>query len=118
MAEIDIVLDGGKLELIPSLNAASKLCDKYGGLLVIADLINVGQINVATCVIWYGLSGDDMDRKEIAAKVYNTGLSKLAPKLVRYIILLMNGGREPELAKDASNEAAIVAAQVERIQHA
>jgi hypothetical protein len=114
MAEIDIVLDGEKMQLMPSLNAATKLCDKYGGLLVIADLINVGQINVASDVVWYGLSGDDMDRKEIARKVYNTGLSKLAKPLVRYVFLLMNGGREITLEKDASEAAARIATEQER----
>jgi hypothetical protein len=115
MDQVDIVLDGEKMLLTPSLSASMSLCEKYGGLLVIADLINVGHIHVAIDIVWHGLAGNDMDRKEVAKKVYATGLSKLAPKLVRYIILLMNGGREPELQKDTNRT---VAAVIERSEDA
>jgi Protein of unknown function (DUF3168) len=97
MAEIDIILDGEKMQLMPSLNAARELCRKYGGLLVLVDLINTAHFNAMVDVVWYGLgSGSDMDRKELEPKVYASGLSKLAPRLVRYVILLVNGGNEPE----------------------
>jgi hypothetical protein len=113
--QIDITLDGEKMQLTPSLSASMALCEKYGGLLVIADLVNVGHMHVATDIVWHGLVGNEMDRKEVAKKVYATGLSKLAPKLVRYIILLMNGGREPELQKDTVRS---VAAVIERAENA
>lgn len=94
MAEtIDLILDGEPMELVPTMFAAQKLSDKYNGLLVLCDLINGGSFGAITDVLWYGLGANAGERADLAKKVYEAGLSKLAPKLVRYIVLLANGGR-------------------------
>jgi hypothetical protein len=101
MDSVDINLDGETLQLMPSFNAARYFSKKYGGLFPLVDLINYGNLEAAIDVVWLGLGEDDeTKRKEVSHKIYEAGLSKLAPKLVRYVILLANGGREPEPKKD------------------
>ena len=104
MDSVDIKLDGETYQLTPSFNAARYFSKKYGGLFPLVDLINYGNLEAAIDVVWLGLGEDDETRrKEVSHKIYDAGLSKLASPLVRYIILLANGGREPEPKKSGPN---------------
>jgi hypothetical protein len=99
---VAITLDGQEVELVPSSKAAIKLSKQYRGLLLVLDHINAGSLDAGTDVIFQALGKKDSEREALVDQVWGAGLSYLAPKLVRYIALLANGGKSPEAkASDA-----------------
>ncbi len=96
--EIKITLDGSEVALVPSCRAAVKLSQKYGGLMPLVDVINIGLIDAATDVAFYALEKNDSERAKLQEQVYAAGLGYLAPHLTRYVFALMNGGKVPASA--------------------
>jgi hypothetical protein len=96
--DVRITLDGNEVKLEPSFAAAKRLSEKYVGLLPLMDHLNLGSVSAATDVIYCALGKPTEDKNKIehdrlAALVYDAGIRYLAPLLVQYVILLMNGGK-------------------------
>lgn len=101
--EIRVTIDGIEVTLLPSLNAAIKLSDRYGGFLPLLDVLNVGSLEAATDVIFWTLGKKDSERASLREQVYSAGLAYLTPHLVRYVIALMHGGRVQPPTKAAAD---------------
>jgi hypothetical protein len=98
-------MDGSEVALVPSAAAAIKLSEKHGGLYPLMDRINLGSVEAATDVAFYGLGKKDSEREQLRAHVYGAGLRYLAPLLIRYVIALANGGKVKPAAPEVSPDA-------------
>lgn len=106
--EIKVTIDGSEVTLVPSARAAVKLSHKFGGLLPLMDVINLGSMDAATDVCFYALDRQDSERAKLQEQVYAAGLGYLAPHLNKYVIALMNGGKVPAPTV-ATDESVLVA---------
>src|SRR5690242_16766792 len=97
--EIVVTIDGREVTLAPTSRACTELSRKYGGMLPLMDVLNLGNLEAATDVMFYALAKRDSERAELRDRVYDAGLRYLAPHLVRYVIALTCGGRVPEPVK-------------------
>lgn len=88
---VEIALVGGGVTLSPTLGCAMGLCAKHGSLGDVLAKLESYDLNAAVDVVH--LACGRFERKDVAQYVYDTGLVDLAPQLVRFVIMLANGGR-------------------------
>ncbi|WP_404927156.1 hypothetical protein [Mesorhizobium sp. ORM16] len=90
---VDIELDGEKVTLRPSLQAAQSISRQSGG--ISGAVRSVGQYDfdtiVAVVTLGLGLTGNEA--KEVPNRVYRTGLTDLIGPVSTYLTIIANGGR-------------------------
>jgi hypothetical protein len=104
--QITIHLDGVERELIPSVEAITKLSRAYNGLANLLDRIRLWDLDAYTAVVRYGLQIPANEAKDLPEKVYEAGIFKLMPPLTEYVALLCRGGRaesEEAAGRDEGN---------------
>jgi hypothetical protein len=100
---IDVVLidehgQGIPRILKPSIHAMRTLSRKYGGLQKLASRVGELEFEAIVDVLEVGLqvpAGSPKARQEIEALVYSTGFTELPGLCIRYIAVLLNGGKPP-----------------------
>lgn len=94
--EIAITLDGEERTLKPSLGAATRVNNRFGGFSkAIAELAALN-LDAYVVVIGHGLGATDAEQKVLKEKVYKTGVTNLVRPLTRFVVILANGGRDPD----------------------
>ena len=87
---VEIVLDGEKVTLKPSLKAALALSAQPGAIAGAVEA--VGNFNLQTMTMVVSLASG-RDTEETAEAIYKTGMVDLSPPIVRFLMMLANGGK-------------------------
>jgi hypothetical protein len=87
---VEIVLDGEKLILKPSLKAALALSSQPGAIAGVVQAVSDFNLQAMATVVSLA-SGNDAE--EAAEAIFATGMVDLAPPIVRFLTMLANGGR-------------------------
>lgn len=91
---VDIELDGDTVVLKPTLNAIQAISRQSEGIM--GAVRKVGQFDFDMIVLVIGLGTNTTDRKDqrdLAERVFATGLADLVEPVTRYLSILANGGR-------------------------
>lgn len=100
-ATVSITLEGtGEVELVPTLGAMEHLQKKFGNFQKVYDGLSSIDADAFTEVVIAGLIAKKPDRNNTKAAIYETGFLELMPDLVKFVTLLLNGGKEPEEQKE------------------
>lgn len=91
--EVTIDLSGTPATLRPLLGAAITLDKKYGGFGRLLGALEGYQLSAAIDVVLLGLGRDEAERPATTEQVFKAGLVDLTPHLIRFVIMLANGGR-------------------------
>ena len=102
---ITLHLAGQPVELVPTLGAAVELNRRHGGLMNLLAALDRYDLNAAVDVVLAARGLPEASRQETTAAVYEHGLATLTPDLVRFVILLSNGGRSPTEKDEEAKEA-------------
>lgn len=100
MDGVSIDLGGRDRSLSPTLGAAMELNKRYGGLMNLLAALERYDLAAAIDVVLCGLNLPEAQRQRATEDVYQTGLVSLTPALIRYVIVLANGGRAPKAAEE------------------
>lgn len=101
MDAIEIALGGATVTLRPTLGAAMDLSRRHGGLINVLAGLECYDLSMAADVVLAGMGAASDQRQAIEEKVFAAGLAGLVPHLVRFVILLSNGGRAPDEPAEA-----------------
>lgn len=101
MDAIEIALGGATVTLRPTLGAATDISRRHGGLMNVLAGLERYDLSMAADVVAAGISAPSDQRQAIEEKVFAAGLAGLVPHLVRFVILLSNGGRAPDEPSEA-----------------
>ncbi|MDQ0347861.1 hypothetical protein [Ancylobacter vacuolatus] len=101
MDEIEIQLGGSVVTLRPTLGAAMGMSKRHGGLMNVLAGLERYDLAMAADVVSAGTGAGADQRQAIEEKVFAAGLAGLVSPLVRFVILLSNGGRSPEEPEEA-----------------
>lgn len=101
MDAIEISLSGSPVTFRPTLGAAMDLSRRHGGLMNVLAGLERYDLSMAADVVAAGTSAASDQRQDIEEKVFAAGLAGLVPHLVRFVILLSNGGRAPDEPAEA-----------------
>ena len=106
--DIEVNILGEERKLVPSLRAAKVISKDFGGGLGAINRISQFDLDAITRIISVGLGLTANGEKQFAngegleEAVYKTGVMELAAPCIRYIHVILNGGKppseEPEVA--------------------
>ncbi|MFG1256316.1 hypothetical protein V5F79_03260 [Xanthobacter flavus] len=91
---VSLSLGGEAFTLAPTLGAAMALCRAHQSFGALIDKLEAYDLPAAIDVTRAGIglsAPGDLD-----ARVYAAGVMNIAPDLIRFVILLANGGRSPK----------------------
>lgn len=97
--DVPITLCGEELILVPSLEACRTISKMAGDSLAQAiNRCNRLDFEFVVEVVSLGLSATSPKlKKEVEAKVYETGLISISADCILYIRTVMNGGKRPDM---------------------
>lgn len=98
---ITIKLGGEDVELVPSFKASQAIQKRFGGLQ--AALEAIGKLSADTAVAIIAAATDTKGEAALTAlneKVFATGLMTLTVPLLKYVVRLGHGGRDPADIED------------------
>ncbi|WP_342640938.1 hypothetical protein [Rhodoligotrophos ferricapiens] len=90
---VEIELDGERITLRPTLEAAMLVDTQFGGYTAAFQALLNHSLSAAITIISAG-SGRSVNN-DLRAKVYQHGVRNLVGPLSRFVTILANGGREP-----------------------
>ena len=100
--DVEITLDGQVMHLRPSLKAAMTLTNMQGGVPHMTQRCLNYELDAVILVVSVGIG---IQSKDLAEKVWSTGVIDLAAPCIRYLHVLSNGGR-PVSDEEAKEEEA------------
>lgn len=92
--EVDITLDGKTVTLRPTLDASMQISARFEGCLQAFMGIQKFDINAYIGVI---AAATGKDVKDVRHVVFETGMDSLNVPLLKYLRMLSNGGRDPDV---------------------
>ena len=101
---VEIPLAGSTATLAPSLGAAMELNRRHQNFGALLGKLEAYDLGAAVDVVHLGLGRGDGERKLSEEQVFAGGLVALTPDLIRFVIMLANGGRP--LKPDSGEEKA------------
>lgn len=93
---VDIELDGETVTLRPTLKAAQNISRAKGGIMAAVEAVGKFEFDTLVSVIVLGLGVDGKEARDVAEKVYSTGMADLVAPVINYLSILANGGRSLE----------------------
>lgn len=99
---VEIELDGEIVTLRPSLRAAQTLSRQADGLIGAIERVSRFDLDTLTSVTALGLG---REAKDVAEAVWSTGASTLAPKAIKFLGMLSNGGRPADDSSGGEGDA-------------
>lgn len=99
---VEIPLAGSTATLAPSLGAAMELCRRHQNFGTLLGKLEAYDLPASVDVVHLALGRGDGERRTTEEEVFSTGLVTLTPLLVRFVIMLANGGRP--LKPDSGDE--------------
>jgi hypothetical protein len=105
-SNVTITLDGEKVILKPTPRAALAISNQFEGLQGAVPRLASQDIAAASFVIAAGASIRGEAAKGLSDRIFAAGISDLAPSLIEFIVILMNGGKRPDslLANDDAGD--------------
>lgn len=106
--DVEISILGKEYTMKPTLAVAKLLSKKFGGGIIAVSRINQFDIEAYVDVISAGLSlterGESAfaDGKGLASAIFETGLMDLAAPCIRFVHIVINGGRPPSDGDEAA----------------
>lgn len=101
---VEIVLDGEKVTLAPTLFAATHICKHFGGFQAASAKLYAQDLESYAAVVRGGLGYKaDKDAAGLLDKVFASGTINLLYPLVEFVLILANGGKP--LAPAAETDA-------------
>ena len=101
--------DNGEVELVPTLAAMEYLNKQADNFQAVFAKLGSMNFEMYAHVIKAGLLGHPTFKNakisEIKDEVYNAGVISLMEPLIRYVSILLNGGKEPTKTDEESEEA-------------
>jgi hypothetical protein len=100
---VEIPLAGGQVTLAPTLGAATALNRRHENFGTLLAKLEAYDLAAAADVVHLGLGRGDHERGTTEEQVFAVGLIELTPLLLRFVIMLANGGKpvKPEEEKVA-----------------
>lgn len=92
--EVVITLDGEERTLKPTLNAATRVNNRFGGFTKALPEVSALNLDAFVYIIGQGLAAKDDEMKTMKEKVWRTGLADLVNPVGRFVMILANGGRD------------------------
>lgn len=89
----------GELETVtlrPTLRAAQFICRLNGGAMGAIEGCSRADFDMVTSIVKHGLALTDHGAKDLAERIWKTGILKVAVPCIEYVTILANGGRPPE----------------------
>lgn len=102
--EITIELVGKEYKLLPSVGAAMAISNRYDGFTPAMQQIINYNVDAMAFVIHHGIGRTKGSSKDLHARVYKTGVNRVALGLVKYIEMLSNGGKPMDRDLDEFEE--------------
>lgn len=101
---VEIVLDGEKVTLAPTLFAATHICKHFGGFQAALSKVSAFDLESYAAVVRAGLGyKTDKEAFGLLDKVFASGVLNLFTPLSDYLMILANGGKP--LAPAAETDA-------------
>ncbi|MFG1330260.1 hypothetical protein V5F41_03295 [Xanthobacter autotrophicus] len=97
---VDITLAGASSTLAPSLGAAMDLCHRHQSFGALLAKLEAYDLPAAADVVHAGLGRSDGERNLTREQVFSEGLIEVTPLLIRFVIMLANGGRPLKPAEE------------------
>lgn len=98
---VAITLDGEDVVLRPTLKAAQTISRQTGGIIGAIEAVSRFDFDVLASVIALGL---DRPVKDVVDDVWRTGVSELAPRAIKFLGILANGGRPVDKEQGGEEE--------------
>jgi hypothetical protein len=92
--EVSIALSGETFTLKPTLGAAIGINAAFGGIHPAGQRAMAGDIIAIATIIRFGAGLDAKAEKELVGKVFAAGVTEASTGAMRFIGILMNGGRK------------------------
>lgn len=87
---VDLELDGETVTLRPTLKAAQTLSRRTDGLIGAIERVSRFDLDTVVAVVALGI---DKPEKDVAERVWRTGVNEIAPHAIKFLGILANGGR-------------------------
>lgn len=94
---VEIEIDGEKINLKPSAGAMFDLASKYGDLAAVMRKCASFDPEVSVEILIAGHEPfRSLKRKEVNEMLFNAGIIEIMPTLMKFVNLLMSGGKFPK----------------------
>lgn len=97
---VEVTLAGQSATLAPTLGCAMELCRRHGSLGELLAKLQNYDLPAAVDTVRCGLGRSEREHGAVAEEVFATGLVDLTVPLVRFVILLANGGKPMKPAEE------------------
>ena len=94
-ATVEIDLGGSPVILKCTLDAAVAINAQYQGFINAHNRVVAMDLDAMALIVRLGAGLDAKEAADLRSKIFASGLVGLTVPLGHYIVLLMNGGREP-----------------------
>jgi virulence-associated protein VagC len=92
--EVEIVLNGNKRVLRPTLNAITQISRLHNGMNGVTQALVNSDFDAVVAVVRHGLGIPDREATRLPAEIYKNGLTQdLVIACINYVSILTNGGR-------------------------
>jgi len=91
--EVEIDLSGETFVLKPTLGAAIGINAAFGGIFPAGQRAMSGDIAAIAVIIRHGAGLEQKAERELVEKVFRAGVPEVSARAMRFIGILMNGGK-------------------------
>ena len=93
--DVVIIIDGEEQTMRPTLRAATEISRMTGGISGAIQRCASFDVDVIVRIVTLGLNLTPNGAKALPEKLYRTGYSEITPTCIRFLGILLNGGRPP-----------------------
>ena len=101
---VAITLGSDDYELKPSLKAAQNVSNRFNGFQNAIAAVAGNDLSAVTYVIRQGIPLKQISNDDLNEAVYAAGTRNLIGDVMKYVVRLSNGGRDPDLEDADGNE--------------
>jgi hypothetical protein len=99
-----VLINGEEIELVPTLAAMEYLQGTVDNFQAIYGRLATLNFDMYAHVIVAGVLPKKTNIKTVKDGVFETGMTNLMEPLIRYVTILLNGGKEPKATEEAKGE--------------
>lgn len=104
VATVELTLGDKTFTLTPTLRALEQVCTRFGGIDQAMTACRSMNVQGLTQLVRIGAKASDADTKGLPELIYQAGLPTVAAEVVRFLAILMNGGRPLDEEEAAPTE--------------
>lgn len=90
---VPITIEGEEKFLVPTYGAATRISKAYGGYMPAIQAVGNLDMEAMELVVAHGLQLTVHGQKGLGEKIYASGMVEVAAACVKYLNILMNGGK-------------------------